>query len=216
MSASHGIKFKAHCHVTSHILVDRYQKFWKVLTTKPHNISSQKKSFSNTVSFKRKSNWICLGLNFSVYLSLLLHFLLVCLQQWLQLPLARVFFYETFHLLVSCCCCSQFEFMTSIRFVSLEMNDPFDKIDVITSLQLLFHILPHLKQKCIILCDSCQIVLPSVSWYTKWPLSIQITKSVLAFCTWFDFPKNKMQPVQNMGVPYSVTFCYLLVHLTTK
>lgn len=145
MSASHGIKFKVHCHVTSHILVDRYQKFWKFLTTKPHNISSQKKSPSNTMSFKRKANSICLALNFSAYLSLLLHFLLVRLQQWLLLPLARVLFYEMFHLLVSCCCCSQFQFMTSIRFVALEMNDPFDKIDVITSLQLLFHILTPLE-----------------------------------------------------------------------
>ena len=78
-----------------------------------------------------------------------------------------------------------------------------------------FTVLHHSKQKCIILCDSRQIVLPSISWYTKRPLSIQITKFVSALCPWFDFPK-KMQPVQNMRVPYSVTFCYLLVHLTSK
>lgn len=145
MSASHGIKFKVHCDVTSHILVDRYQKFWKVLTTKLHNISSQKESPSSTLSFKGKTNWISFGLNFSVYLSLLLHFLLMCLQQWLLPPLARVLFYETFHLLVSYCCRSHFQFMISIRFVSLEMNDPFDKIDVITPLQLLFHSLTPLE-----------------------------------------------------------------------
>ena len=79
-----------------------------------------------------------------------------------------------------------------------------------------FTVLPHMKQKCIILCDSLQIVHPSVTSYTKWPLSIQITKFVSAFRLCFDFPKNNMQPVQNMQVPYSVTFCHLLVHLTSK
>lgn len=177
MSAPHGINFKVHCDVTSHVLVHRYQKFWKVLTTKPHNISSQKKSSSSKMSFKRKTNWICFGLNFNVYLSLLLHFLLVCLQQWLLLPLARVLFYKTFHLLVSCCYRSQFQFIISITFVSLEMNDPFDKIDVITSLQPLFHswnrnvsfFVIHIR------CSPFCILVYQVAF------SIEITKFVLPF-----------------------------------
>ena len=168
------------------------------------------------MSFKRKTNWICFGLYFNVYLSLLLHFLLVYLHHWHLSPLASMLFYKMFHLLVSCCYCSQFQFMISIRFVSLEMNDPSDKIHVITTLQLLFHSLTPLETEMyhslwfISYCPPFCLDIPSDSFLYK------LLNLCWLFCPWFDFPKNKKQPVPNMQVRYSVTFCYLLVYLTSK
>lgn len=216
MSESHGIKFKIHCDVTSHVLVDRYQKFWKVLTTKLHNIWPQKKSSSSTMSFKRRL------IESALVLTSMCTFLFFLISFWCASNS------DSCCLLPECFStrCSISVSRAAIVLCSSSWSasglSPLKWIIHLTKLMSLhlysysFTVLPHLKQKCIILCVSHQISSLPYLGMSSGPFLYKLLNLCCLFCPRFYFPKNKMQPVHNVQVPYSITFCYLLVHLTPK